>query len=90
MTEPYSAGIGGGGYFVQYEPSTGEVTAIDGRETAPEAMPRDAFIDPATGDPYTFFPDMVTSGVSVGRARHATTWETRARPLGELEPATRR
>ncbi|MGH3357464.1 MAG: gamma-glutamyltransferase [Nocardioidaceae bacterium] len=66
VTEPYSAGIGGGGYFVHYNAKTGGVQTIDGRETAPAAMPNDAFIDPETGEPYPFFPDMVTSGVSVG------------------------
>ncbi|TWH30183.1 gamma-glutamyltranspeptidase/glutathione hydrolase, partial [Isoptericola variabilis J7] len=31
--EPYSAGIGGGGFFLHYDAATGEVTTIDGRET---------------------------------------------------------
>ena len=66
VTEPYSAGIGGGGYFVHYDAKTGEVSTIDGRETAPAKMPTDAFVDPATGKPYPFTPDLVTSGVSVG------------------------
>src|SRR5213595_1099944 len=73
VTEPYSAGIGGGGYFVFYDAKTGNVGTIDGRETAPAAMPHDAFINPATvtpanpaGSPYRFTPDLVTSGVSVG------------------------
>ena len=57
MTEPYSAGIGGGGYFVYYDAKTGKVHTIDGRETAPAAMPHDAFIDPATGKPYTSPPN---------------------------------
>ncbi len=35
VTEPYSAGIGGGGYFVYYDAKTGKVGTIDGRETAP-------------------------------------------------------
>lgn len=66
VTEPYSAGIGGGGYFVYYDAQTQRVVTIDGREKAPRAMRRDAFIDPQTGDPYPFSPDLVTSGVSVG------------------------
>ena len=36
VTEPYSAGIGGGGYFVFYNAGNGKVGTIDGRETAPE------------------------------------------------------
>ena len=66
VTEPYSAGIGGGGFFVHYDAKTGEVETIDGRETAPKAMPREAFLDPTTGEPYPLFPDMVTSGAAVG------------------------
>ena len=75
VTEPYSAGIGGGGYFVFYNAKTGRVGTIDGRETAPAAMPHDAFIDPATGQPYPFTPELVTSGVSVGVPGTPATWE---------------
>ena len=49
VTEPYSAGVGGGGYFVFYNAKTGKVTTIDGRETAPAGIEPDAFIDPETG-----------------------------------------
>ena len=75
VTEPYSAGIGGGGYFVFYNARTGKVRTIDGRETAPAKMPTDAFIDPATDKPYTFTPDLVTSGVSVGTPGTPATWD---------------
>ena len=74
VTEPYSAGIGGGGYFVYFDAATGEVTTIDGRETAPAAMPPDAFIDPATGEPYPFAA-AVSSGLSVGVPGTLATWE---------------
>lgn len=74
VTEPYSAGIGGGGYFVYFDAATGEVTTIDGRETAPAAMPSDAFIDPATGTPYAFAA-AVSSGLSVGVPGTLATWE---------------
>jgi gamma-glutamyltranspeptidase / glutathione hydrolase len=75
VTEPYSAGVGGGGFLVYYDASDGSVSTIDGRETAPAAMPNDAFIDPATGEPYPFFPDRVTSGVSVGVPGTPATWD---------------
>ncbi|WP_109509564.1 gamma-glutamyltransferase [Nocardioides speluncae] len=75
VTEAYSAGIGGGGFFVHYNARTGRVQTIDGRETAPAAMEHDAFIDPATGAPYRFTPELVTSGVSVGVPGTPATWE---------------
>ncbi|MBP1136343.1 gamma-glutamyltranspeptidase/glutathione hydrolase [Arthrobacter sp. PvP023] len=85
VTEPYSAGIGGGGYFVFYDAKTGEVGTIDGRETAPEAMPGDAFIDPTTSKPYNFTPELVTSGVSVGVPGTPATWERALERWGTLD-----
>lgn len=35
VTEPYSSGVGGGGYFVYYDAKSRTVHTIDGRETAP-------------------------------------------------------
>jgi gamma-glutamyltranspeptidase/glutathione hydrolase len=35
VTEPFSSGIGGGGFMVVYRASDGKVTTIDGRERAP-------------------------------------------------------
>ncbi|HJX77545.1 gamma-glutamyltransferase [Glutamicibacter sp.] len=75
VTEPYSAGIGGGGYFMYYDSKTGKISTIDGRETAPAAMPHDAFVDPATGEPYNFTPELVTSGVAVGVPGTLATWQ---------------
>lgn len=76
VTEPYSAGIGGGGYFVYYDARSRKVRVIDGRETAPESMPGDAFVDPATGEPWPFSPERVTSGVSIGVPGTLATWKT--------------
>ncbi|MBB6627185.1 gamma-glutamyltransferase [Nocardioides sp. KIGAM211] len=93
VTEPFSSGIGGGGYLVHYDAGTGKVRTIDGRETAPSAMPHDAFIDPKTGEPYNFTPELVTSGVSVGVPGTVATWQRAldrwgTRSLGEaLAPA---
>ncbi len=77
VTEPYSAGLGGGGFFVYYDAKSGKVRTLDGRETAPRAMPRNAFIDPEspTGEPYNFTPELVTSGVSVGVPGTPLTWQ---------------
>jgi len=75
VTEPYSAGIGGGGYFVYYDARSRRVRTLDGRETAPASIPRDAFINPTTGQPYRFTPELVTSGVSVGVPGTPATWD---------------
>src|SRR5690606_37027310 len=94
VTEPYSAGVGGGGYFVYRDGRTGKVTTIDGRETAPAGIEQDAFIDPATGAPYRFTPELVTSGVSVGVPGTVATWDKATRLFGKrslarnLAPAT--
>lgn len=66
VTEPYSAGIGGGGFFVYFEVATHRVLTLDGRETAPAAMGATAFIDPATGQPLPFA-DALTGIVVPGR-----------------------
>ena len=72
VTEPFSAGIGGGGFFVYYDARSGEVHTIDGRETAPEAMRSDSFIENGVPIP---FADAVTSGLSVGVPGTPATWE---------------
>ena len=84
VTEPYSSGIGGGGYFVYYNAESGKVRTLDGRETAPRKMPQDAFIDPATDKPYNFTPDLVTSGVSVGTPGTLATWDKALANWGTL------
>jgi gamma-glutamyltranspeptidase/glutathione hydrolase len=95
VTEPYSSGIGGGGYFVFYNAKKGKVQTLDGRETAPAGMRSDAFIDPRTGKPYNFTPELVTSGVSVGVPGTPATWDTALRRWGTwrladvLKPATK-
>src|SRR5215207_10230549 len=45
VTEPYSGGLGGGGFFVHYDARTGEVSTVGGRETAPARMRPESFID---------------------------------------------
>lgn len=94
VTEPYSAGIGGGGYFVYFDARTGKVSTIDGRETAPAGIRPDAFVDPATGEPYPFTPQLVSSGVAVGVPGTVATWDAALRDHGTwslsraLQPST--
>ncbi|WP_313406628.1 gamma-glutamyltransferase [Aeromicrobium sp.] len=93
VTEPYSAGVGGGGYFVHRDGRTGKVTTIDGRETAPAGVDEQTFYDPATGQPRPFA-DLVSSGVSVGVPGTVATWDKATRLFGKrslarnLAPAT--
>jgi gamma-glutamyltranspeptidase / glutathione hydrolase len=84
VTEPYSSGIGGGGYFVYYDAKKQKVKTLDGRETAPAATRHDAFIDPATGKPYNFTPELVTSGVSVGVPGTPATWQAALARWGSM------
>ncbi|MGZ4639575.1 MAG: gamma-glutamyltransferase, partial [Actinomycetes bacterium] len=92
VTEPYSAGIGGGGYLVYYDSKKRKVYTLDGRETAPKAMTSTSF--QANGKPIDFY-EAVTSGLSVGVPGTAATWERALDRWGTLslaralKPATR-
>ena len=44
VTQPFSAGIGGGGFILIRLAETGEVVAIDARETAPAGASRDMYV----------------------------------------------
>ncbi|MFP5336152.1 MAG: gamma-glutamyltransferase [Actinomycetes bacterium] len=72
VTEPYSAGIGGGGFLVYYDAASGEVHTVDGRETAPQAMQSDAFVEDGRPIP---FGEAVSSGLSVGVPGTPETWD---------------
>ncbi|WP_128434592.1 gamma-glutamyltransferase [Streptomyces cyaneus] len=74
VVEPYSAGIGGGGYFVYYNARTKTVRTIDGRETGPARMRSDSFVDPSTGKAIPF-DEAVNSGLSVGVPGTPATWQ---------------
>src|SRR5260370_17545337 len=65
VVEPFSCGIGGGGFMVIFNAADHKVTTIDSREKAPQAFRADSFIDPATGKPIPF-PEQVTIGLGVG------------------------
>jgi gamma-glutamyltranspeptidase/glutathione hydrolase len=64
LVEPQSSGLGGGAFLVWYDAASGEVTTLDGRETAPLAATPQLFQD-AQGEPLKFF-DAVVGGRSVG------------------------
>ncbi|GAA3420954.1 gamma-glutamyltransferase family protein [Streptosporangium vulgare] len=77
VTEPYSAGLAGGGFIVYYDARREKVHTIDGRETAPKAM------GPASleGIP---FEEAVTSGLSAGVPGSVAQWELALRRFGTL------
>ncbi len=75
VTEPFSSGIGGGGFFVFYDARTRTVHTIDGREAAPAGMTPTAFVNPATGAPFDFQEARV-SGISVGVPGTLATWQS--------------
>jgi gamma-glutamyltranspeptidase / glutathione hydrolase len=83
VTEPYSAGIGGGGFMVIWLARQGRAVTIDGRETAPAAFRQDSFLDPATGQPIPFA-ERVTSGLGVGVPGTLRTWQRAAGRYGTL------
>jgi gamma-glutamyltranspeptidase/glutathione hydrolase len=72
VTDPYSAGVGGGGFFVVYDAGTGAVSTIDGRETAPASADEVLFVE--DGEPIPF-DEAVTSGLSLGVPGTPLTWQ---------------
>lgn len=92
VTEPYSAGIGGGGYLVYYDAKSRTVHTVDGRETAPRSADTNLFVE--NGAPIPFEEGM-TSGRGVGTPGTPATWKTALDAWGSkrlgtlLEPAER-
>jgi gamma-glutamyltranspeptidase / glutathione hydrolase len=84
VTEPFSAGIGGGGFMVVYRASDGKVTTIDGRERAPAAMRPDSFWENDTPLPFN---DARFSGLSVGVPGTVETWDEALSRYGTISVA---
>jgi gamma-glutamyltranspeptidase/glutathione hydrolase len=64
LVEPQSSGLGGGAFLIWYDAASGQITTLDGRETAPLAAGPQLFLDDM-GQPLKFF-DAVVGGRSVG------------------------
>lgn len=64
LVEPESSGIGGGAFMLTFDPATGDIEALDGRETAPASVTPALHLD-ENGKPLKFF-DKVLGGKSVG------------------------
>ena len=80
VTEPYSAGIGGGGFFVYYDAKTKKVSTIDGRETAPKSFTPTVFQNP--DGTALDFNTVVNSGLSVGTPGTPALWDRAASRFG--------
>ena len=95
VTEPFSAGVGGGGFMLIYRPDQQSVISLDGREEAPDSVTPDLFRDPdsAAGEPLPFFPNRISSGLAVGVPGTPLNWATAVERYGTmslndlLEPA---
>ncbi|RVX47601.1 gamma-glutamyltranspeptidase/glutathione hydrolase [Nonomuraea polychroma] len=77
VTEPYSAGLAGGGFMVYYDARQRKVFTIDGRETAPQAMTSTSL----EGIP---FAEAVTSGLSAGVPGTVANWDLALRRFGTI------
>ena len=73
VTEPFSAGIGGGGFMVIHRAGDGLVTTIDHRETAPGAMGPESFMEGGRPLPFN---DARYSGLSAGVPGTVAGWAT--------------
>jgi gamma-glutamyltranspeptidase / glutathione hydrolase len=78
VTEPYSCGIGGGGFMV-IRTAGGKVTTIDGREESPAPMEPKSFWE--NGKPLPF-DDARFSGMSAGIPGTPATWDLALRRYG--------
>ncbi len=81
VTDPFSAGIGGGGFLVHYDARTRKVSTVDGRETAPASATDRLFVEDGAAIP---FAEAVTSGLSVGVPGTPRTWQEALRRWGTL------
>jgi len=92
VTEPFSCGIGGGGFMTLRRAGDGRVTTIDHREIAPAAMASDSFFEGGRPLPFN---DARYSGLSVGVPGTVAGWAEALARYGTmslpavLEPAIR-
>lgn len=66
LVEPQSSGIGGGAFIMYYDAASGQVTAYDGRETAPAGADENYLRWKSSSDQTAPVPNAVLSGRSIG------------------------
>src|SRR4051794_25958906 len=81
VVEPFSCGIGGGGFMVVYDARRHKVDTIDSRETAPAGMHPDDFGDPPL-KPAMDFTEARVGGLSVGVPGTVRGWQTALKRYG--------
>ena len=79
VVEPFSCGIGGGGFMVIYDAKRRRVDTIDSREAAPAALQPTAFEDLQAADQFT---EAYVSGLSVGVPGTVAGWEKALKRYG--------
>lgn len=88
LVEPQSSGLGGGGFLLYYRPSkkgtNEELLMLDARETAPLAMPSDAFIH--DDETVMGFYEAAHSGRSVGIPAMPMLMYEAQNVLGKISP----
>jgi gamma-glutamyltranspeptidase/glutathione hydrolase len=83
VVEPYSCGIGGGGFLVAHLAGEERVVSLDFRETAPAAFTPETFLDPVTGAPIPL-DQGITSGLGVGVPGTVRGWEQALEQWGTM------
>jgi gamma-glutamyltranspeptidase/glutathione hydrolase len=80
VVEPFSCGIGGGGFMVVYDAKHRKVNTIDSRETAPAGLHEDSFSDDDMAQPPAEDPRV--GGLSVGVPGTVRGWELALKRYG--------
>ncbi|MEO0408696.1 MAG: gamma-glutamyltransferase [Cyanobacteria bacterium P01_A01_bin.135] len=84
VTEPFSCGIGGGGFMVLRR-ADGSVITLDAREEAPAAVTPTLFQDPNNpSESLPFYPNRISSGVAVGVPGTPLMWQEALSRYGTL------
>lgn len=86
VVEPFSTGIGGGGFMLIYLKDQDRVITLDGREQAPATASVEMFNDPdsPTGDLLPFSPNRISSGLAVGVPGTPAEWQEALNRYGTL------